>query len=147
MSMICLCGKSSGPFCDGAAGCHFATEKPVTRIVNDFTFGTGVDTRKSGDELIAEERMDQVIKHGHSIVNDLKENQNNELILAVFGLINHKYGEMPDTWDKGIIDKMMAKTYSQRLVIAGALIAAEIDRLNLAAQIKTAYDNDQKQDN
>lgn len=35
----------------------------------------------------------------------------------------------PENWDKAIFDKMISKPWKQRLIIAGALIAAEIDRI------------------
>ncbi len=43
---------------------------------------------------------------------------------------------MPKEWDKTITEKMLNKNYKQRLVIAGALIAAEIDRLELIEKNK-----------
>jgi len=36
----------------------------------------------------------------------------------------------PKGWDHKIWEKMCHKNYKKRLIIAGALIAAEIDRLN-----------------
>jgi hypothetical protein len=104
--------------------------------MNDKPYDTGVDTRKSGDELIAEERMDQVINKGHTILMDIANNGNNELIMMADALIHHKYSMAPDNWDRGVVEHMMGKTYVQRLVIAGALIAAEIDRLNLQSKIQ-----------
>jgi uncharacterized protein with von Willebrand factor type A (vWA) domain len=86
---------------------------------------------KTGIELIAEERQEQLIKHSHSVESDAIWNINGELMEAVEGLIHHKYGMMPDDWDQAIVAKMLSKSYKDRLVIAGALIAAEIDRLNL----------------
>jgi hypothetical protein len=143
MSTLCACGHSKGPMCDGSTGCHFSGSiSPIKRVITDFTFGTGVDTRKSGDELIAEERAEQVLKHGRPITYDLRANQNGELLMMAEALIYHKYAMTPDNWDRGVIDKMMNKTLSQRLVIAGALIAAEIDRLALLAQIKFANENE-----
>lgn len=105
----------------------------------DNTYGTGVNTTKSGDELIGEERMEQVFKHNYPIAKDIGRNGNGELIMMAEALIHHKYAMAPDNWDRGKVDKMMGKTYHQRLVIAGALIAAEIDRLNLQAKIR--YNN------
>jgi hypothetical protein len=109
--------------------------------MQDHTFGTGVDTRKSGDELISEERAEQVLKHNRPIAYDLRANQNGELISMAGALIHDAFDMIPATWDQIIAKHMMAKTYVQRLVIAGALIAAEIDRLNLLAQITHANEN------
>ncbi len=36
----------------------------------------------------------------------------------------------PEGWNKELHNKMMNKPYKDRLIIAGALIAAEIDRIN-----------------
>lgn len=88
-----------------------------------------MEDNKTGIESIAVERADQQ-KKGYTINHDVMFNKNDELITAVFGLINHKYGEMPDAWSDHAINKMLSKPYKERLVIAGALIAAEIDRLN-----------------
>ena len=94
---------------------------------------------KSGIELIEIERKEQIEKHGRSIENDAKFNSSNELPNTAALLING--GEwasfeesdmemMPDGWDENIWRKMLLKTYPERLIIAGALIAAELDRLN-----------------
>lgn len=84
----------------------------------------------TGIELIAKERHEQIEKHGHTTEKDVGNNNNEQLIQAVFGLIHHKYGEMPDEWDFEVVQKMMLKSLKDRLIIAGALIAAEIDRIN-----------------
>lgn len=104
-------------------------------FLNDPNLGTGVDITLSGSELIAIEREDQVFKHNRPIVYDLKNNRNGELLMMVDALI---HGMTPDNWDRALVDRMMTKTLQQRLVIAGALIAAEIDRLNLLAQVNRA---------
>lgn len=101
----------------------------------DTTYGTGVNTLFTGDELISQERTDQVFKHNYPILYDISHNGNNELIMMAEALINHKYSMSPDNWDRGKVDKMMAKTLIQRYVLAGSLIAAEIDRLCLQAKI------------
>jgi phosphoenolpyruvate-protein kinase (PTS system EI component) len=97
---------------------------------------------KTGIELIAEERREQIEKHKHSIEEDRKYNGNGELILAVHALLiedeEHADGlaakirvqEMPAGWDYDACVKMAKKTRLERLVIAGALIAAEIDSMD-----------------
>jgi hypothetical protein len=90
--------------------------------------------QKTGIELIAIERKEQIEKHGRTIERDVRENQANQLPLGALMLLSSDYEEgidpasYPDGWDKGICEKMLAKDYIDRLVIAGALIAAEIDR-------------------
>lgn len=81
---------------------------------------------QTGIVLIAEERKEQLTKHGWSIEND-QQYINDELIDAAMQYIG---GDLiscwPETWDK--------KWYKpgnriDELKRAGALIAAEIDRL------------------
>lgn len=94
---------------------------------------------KTGIELIALERHEQVVKHGRTINHDKLTNKNNELSEAASELISpvhdsvaqldKKFDYMPFGWDENIWAKMWEKPYKERLIIAGALIAAEIDRL------------------
>lgn len=98
----------------------------------------GVDIAKSGDELIAEERMEQVTKHGKSIIDDMRLWKDGELVQSALAVVAGVLDMMPSIWDRGTCERMIAKTYSQRLVIAGALIAAEIDRVNLLSRIHAA---------
>lgn len=97
--------------------------------------------RKTGIELIAKERESQQIKHKRTIADDVQYNCNGELIWAA-GLL----ATVPDqeieaskemlihtvlkSWNGPILDKMVSKPYKERLIVAGALIAAELDRLN-----------------
>lgn len=94
---------------------------------------------KKGIELIAEERREQLEKHGRTIERDVKENNHYQLSEAA-GLLAAPDPEAdfavtfqeccPIDWDESLWVKMMSKPYEERLIIAGALIAAEIDRLN-----------------
>jgi len=80
---------------------------------------------KTGVELIAEERQEQIKKHGFDI-----QNSQNELIKAALFAINPDQFEWPYYWDEEFRRKIKNKPNSvERLKIAGALIAAEIDRL------------------
>lgn len=92
---------------------------------------------KTGIELIAEERQEQLSKHNRTVENDVIENNHYQLSEAA-GLLcwvneedfdNDTDGCCPTGWDSEIWYKMMIKPYKERLIIAGALIAAEIDRL------------------
>lgn len=89
---------------------------------------------KTGIELIAIERQEQIEKHGRTIENDVKTNSNSQLMQGAVALLsnngNAEYGNMPSKWDDGLCEYMCLKSYKERLIIAGALIAAEIDRLN-----------------
>lgn len=96
----------------------------------------------TGIELIAKERTEQIEKHGRSIEDDAKWNDRNELSIAASMLVvdyphvcleieDVEENHCPDGWDRSIWSKMVRKPYKERLIIAGALIAAEIDRLQL----------------
>ncbi len=95
--------------------------------------------KKSGIELIAQERSEQIEKHGKSIQHDKDTNFENQLIDGAIGLLEKDFmraeeqdvaDAMPDGWDPDLWFKMFNKSYKERLIIAGALIAAEIDRYN-----------------
>jgi len=83
---------------------------------------------KPGIELIAEERAEQIEKHGRTVEKDVELNVNGQLMDAVEELIvlpKNFYGfNTPTNWNKNLFTKMMIKPYKDRLVIAGALIAA-----------------------
>lgn len=88
---------------------------------------------KSGAELIAIERQEQIDKHGRTIERDVKENTNNELAIAAMLLLD-KYPSavgFPENWDQELVQKMISKPYKDRLIIAGAFIAAEFDRVEI----------------
>jgi hypothetical protein len=93
---------------------------------------------KTGVEQIAQERQEQIEKHGFTVAKDILEN--NETELSYFaGLLCHSncaeanaIAYLPPKWRKDkkeLCLKMIRKSYKERLVIAGALIAAEIDRI------------------
>lgn len=95
----------------------------------------------TGIELIAKERQEQIEKHGRSIKLDAYNNDAGQMLWMANWLIQagnfsedaaHKVAtsECPYDWNESIIFKMMIKPHKERLIIAGALIAAEIDRLN-----------------
>ena len=85
--------------------------------------------KKTGIELIAIERQEQIEKHGRTIEYDRKFNSSGQLQQGALALIHEHFGDFPAIWDDNLCSKMFAKPLKERLVIAGALIAAEIDRL------------------
>ncbi len=87
---------------------------------------------KTGIELIADERREQIEKHGRTIASDKILNRRRQLRSAALKLISDEaiFMTAPDGWDKKIWARMAKKNVRQRLIIAGALIAAELDRLN-----------------
>lgn len=93
---------------------------------------------KTGLQLIAEERSKQIIIHKRTIQSDVEDNSNGELAVAARLLIT-KDDEMKlmedfatlllPNWNKEHLIKMDNKPYFEKLIIAGALLAAEIDRV------------------
>jgi hypothetical protein len=89
---------------------------------------------KTGIELIAQERKEQVEKHGRTIDKDVYENGSYQLSIGASKMLAypaecHNYQLPPNGWSVDIYKKMRDKPYKERLIIAGALIAAEIDRI------------------
>lgn len=91
---------------------------------------------KTGIELITEEREKQINKHGftgehHALRPEFY--QHNQLISAANYLMLNNTSHAtwhPENWDKEWFYRLCEKPYKERLVIASALIAAELDRLN-----------------
>lgn len=92
---------------------------------------------KTGIELIAQERKEQIEKHGRTVERDVIENTHFQLTEAA-GLLtaldmddfqSDSEAICPTGWNVTIWSRMYNKDYKERLIIAGALIAAEIDRL------------------
>lgn len=104
--------------------------------------------KKSGVELIAEERSEQIMKHGRTVKADVDFNSQPCEYRSMFPLALQALRVLETTiigndnrvkhFDKKITDKMESKPYKQRLIIAGAMIAAEIDRLNAIEYEETA---------
>lgn len=86
---------------------------------------------KTGIELIAEERREQIEKHGRTPRHDKGHNAQEQLPTAAIRLLQINRHEIPAPfmWSESIWERMMNKPYKERLIIAGALIAAEIDRI------------------
>ena len=93
---------------------------------------------KTGIELIAAERQEQIEKHGITLDIDIRTNTLNQLatgagVLCVTDLDSRPpeviRQNCPIGWHMPHWLKMANKPKKERLIIAGALIAAEIDRL------------------
>lgn len=90
---------------------------------------------KTGVELIGKERDEQIDKHGRTIGKDLHDNKNFQLAIAASALCqpdvfeSKAYDKCPDGWNINIWNKMCSKGYFERVIISGALLAAEADRL------------------
>lgn len=93
-----------------------------------------------GLSLIVKERFNQLAK-GRTIEKDVELNSKKELAEAAQGLLvpyeecDLNLADMvmrawcPPTWDKELFLLLCKKPYEERVTIAGALCAAELDRL------------------
>jgi hypothetical protein len=88
----------------------------------------------TGAQLITEERREQIQRHKRTVANDVATNTDNELETATLRLITQVLGKSghypawPDHWDQAICDKMDEKTDFEKIQIAGAFLAAALDR-------------------
>ena len=88
----------------------------------------------NGIDKIKEERLEHLSKHKRSVLRDVKENSTGQLREGARKLLVHHPETLtehqPEGWDKKLWAKMCNESYEKRLIIAGSLIAAEIDRIN-----------------
>lgn len=89
---------------------------------------------KTGIELITEERLEQIEKHGWDLKHDADYNQN-QLIKAALFCISPENFEWPYYWHEHFRAKILLKNRVNQLRVAGALIAAEIDRIHGETQV------------
>ena len=90
--------------------------------------------KQTGIELIAAERQEQLEKHQRTVALDVEENDSYQLAIAAAKMLAYPAETKdcnipPQGWDVDLWKKMQSKSYIERLVIAGALICAELDRL------------------
>lgn len=99
---------------------------------------------KSGIELLTEERQKQIDKHGFTGKHHAENPQwydKNQLVTAANALTNIEdwktvsplvketyWRVIPHNWDKNWYNDLLGRPYEERLQIAGALLAAELDR-------------------
>lgn len=100
--------------------------------------------KKTGIELITEERKEQIEKHGRTIESDIKNNSQSQLSIAAKTLRMRDLGKQsmsflmsccPIGWNDRAWIKMCIKPRFKRLIIAGALMDAEIDRLKISGKL------------
>ena len=91
-----------------------------------------------GTQLIADERQKQIYKHGFTAehhVNHPEWYENGQLqyastaLLSMDGKAESTLTETPLNWDSDWFNNLLERTPKERLIIAGALIVAELDRL------------------
>lgn len=85
------------------------------------------NNRTTGAELIARERQEQIVKHGFDETKDQHYYANGELLDAANFCLGTS--AFPSNWNEMYADKIMKKNKIDKLKVAGALIAAEMDRL------------------
>ena len=86
----------------------------------------------TGASLILAEREKQIKKHKFDVKHDLAVNKHGQLSKAVLKLLDTKSigrRKAPHMWDEKTWAKMLKKQDKERLITAGALIAAQIDML------------------
>ena len=94
---------------------------------------------KTGIDLITQERQEQIEKHRFSLNIDQRNDQG-ELINAATFLLTGDIGFYPASWSHKFAlkfkRKLASKNKIESLKVAGALIAAEIDRIQMANSFK-----------
>ncbi|WP_336689399.1 MULTISPECIES: hypothetical protein [unclassified Chryseobacterium] len=96
-----------------------------------------------GIQLIAKERNHQIDKHGftaeHHVNHPEWYNSNQLQSGAILLLLKEIEGTIlqayPKNWDAEIFQDFLVRDVKERLIIAGALIAAELDRLDALESI------------
>lgn len=84
-------------------------------------------SKQTGIELIAKEREEQTNKHGYNTESD-KQYDKGELLDFSISLITLNIDDYP--FNQTLYRYYKQKPRKEQLAIAGALIAAELDRLN-----------------
>jgi len=82
--------------------------------------------KMNGVDKIAQERKEQIEKHGYSVENDCRYVEG-QLLMAVAAIVQMDVDRWPADWNRAGYTKIMSKPRAEQLAIAGALIAAEID--------------------
>jgi len=96
-----------------------------------------MEAKTTGIELIAEERLSAINYKNRTIIADVQFNSNPDtdfydmypLVMGAIDLIDPRGCKIPKHWNVEALRKRSTKPYMERLIIAGQLIAAEIDRL------------------
>jgi len=83
----------------------------------------------TGAQLIAKARQEQIEKHGRTHDLDRLENGKTEIIAAAVAIAASNLDFWPEALAHQVFENILKKSRIEQLAIAGALIAAEIDRL------------------
>jgi hypothetical protein len=96
---------------------------------------------KKSIELIRIERAEQVVKHGRTVEADRKFNTAGQLVNGAMGLLlpdGSVIPEAPTGWNHSIWERMFNKPYRERLILAGALLVAEEERIGTPGAFKSS---------
>lgn len=84
--------------------------------------------KKTGIELVAQERKEQIEKHGFDLKHDL-EYKGGQLKMAATYLLTGLNLTWPSSWSEKWKEKFSKKSEIDKLIVAAALVVADIDRL------------------
>ena len=113
---------------------EFAEQNPNTTVKETIEI--------DGAYLIAKERAEQIYKHGRTVESDSSNNRDYQLTEMAKILLSGNFSDnYPSNWEVPAMQKMLDKPYRERLIIAGALIAAEIDRVDHDAEARELVEN------
>ena len=99
-----------------------------------------MDLTLTGIELIAKERAEQIEKHGYTVITDKQYESGKLAELAIWVMMDGTDAEKDNMaeylFDEGpfplwLKAKLLNKSIIARYIIAGALIAAEVDQQKL----------------
>lgn len=93
------------------------------------------DILKTGGELIMEERERQVLEHSHFIASDAIKYRSGELVQLALALIHNNIEFAPADFDRDQVKRWLDLEATERLILAGAFIAAQIDVFNFYLNI------------
>lgn len=105
-----------------------------------------INYMKTGIELIAEERQYQIDKYGFTGEHHLEHSEwygNLQLQEAAHSLLADElyeqaetYDQIPQNWNPEWWERLCRKPRKERLIIAAALIAAELDRIKKSEELE-----------
>jgi len=88
-----------------------------------------IESFSEGIDLITKEREEQILKHGFTRAHD-NEHVDEELLKAAIFILTENWDWFPaKTWKIEWGARFLDKGKLEKLAVAGALVAAEIDRL------------------
>lgn len=97
----------------------------------------------TGIEKVIKERTEHLTKHQRTVLQDIKNNDKGQLMMAAESLLQSsdgyydefKFELIPEGWNETLFLKMFNKPLEERLIIAASLLIAEYDRLTYKNEI------------